>query len=268
LPLLTLHGGPGGCHDYLQSLDAMAATGRRVIYYDQLGCGNSHLPISQPAMWTVALYAEEIDAVCQALGLERIHLIGQSWGGMLAMEYMIRQPQGVASLTIASSPASLTQWVEEANKLRAQLPPKVDAMLLKHEKAGTTDSAEYKAAMTEFYNRFLCRVVPFPDYVQRSFDKLEAYPEGYQTMNGPSEFYVVGTLKPWDMRAQLNQINVPTLITSGRYDEATPVIIDTAHKGIRGSQWVLFENSAHLAHAEEPERYMKVPGDFVRQYEP
>jgi len=122
--------------------------------------------------------------------------------------------------------------------------------------------------MTEFYNRHLCRVVPFPDFVQRSFAKLDQYPEVYLTMNGPSEFYVVGTLKNWDVRAQLGQINAPTLITSGKYDEATPVIMDSVHTGIRGSQWVLFENSAHLAHAEEPERYMQILGDFIHLHEP
>ncbi len=118
LPLLCLHGGPGACHDYLESFDAMADTGRRVIYYDQLGCGNSAIPEKKPEMWTVELYVEEVDAVRHALGLDRIHLLGQSWGGMLAMEYMFTRPKGVASLTIASSPASMTQWVEEANKLR------------------------------------------------------------------------------------------------------------------------------------------------------
>src|SRR5215510_5606949 len=262
LPLLCLHGGPGACHDYLESLDAMADTGRRVIYYDQLGCGNSHIPVSKPDLWTVDLYVEEIDVVRRALRLDRIHLIGQSWGGMLAMEYMIRQPKGVASLTIASSPASLVQWVEEANRLRSQLPPEVNATLLKHEAAGTTDSAEYKAAMVEFYNLHVCRVVPNPEFVQRSFAKLEQFPEVYFTMNGPSEFYVVGTLKHWDVRDQLGKVNAPTLVTSGKYDEATPLIAETVHKGIPGSQWVLFENSGHMAHAEEPERYMKVLGDF------
>ena len=268
LPLLCLHGGPGACHDYLESLDAMAATGRRVIYYDQLGCGNSHLDTSKPDMWTVDLYVEEIDAVRKALGLDRVHLLGQSWGGMLAMEYMIRQPKGIASLTIASSPASMVQWVEEANKLRAQLPPEVDAALVKHELAGTTDDPEYQAAMAEFYNRHVCRVVPNPEYVQRSFAKLAQYPEVYYTMNGPSEFYVVGTLKYWDVRDKLGTIKAPTLVTSGKYDEATPIIAETIQKGVPGAKWVLFEQSGHMAHAEEPDRYMQVLGDFISQYEP
>jgi proline-specific peptidase len=267
LPLLCLHGGPGACHDYLESLDAMADTGRRVIYYDQIGCGNSHIDVSKPAMWTVDLYVEEIDVVRAALGLDHIHLLGQSWGGMLAMEYMIRQPKGIASLTIASSPASMIQWVEEANRLREALPPEINAALIKHEAAGTTDDPEYQAAMMAFYDKHVCRVVPNPEFVQRSFAKLAQWPEVYYTMNGPSEFHVVGTLKNWDIRAELPKIKAPTLVTSGKYDEATPLIAETVQKGIPGAQWVLFENSGHMAHAEEPERYMQVLGDFIGQYD-
>jgi proline-specific peptidase len=266
LPLLCLHGGPGASHDYLESLDAMAATGRRVIYYDQLGCGKSVTP-SNPSMWTVELYVEEVDVVRKALGLERIHLLGQSWGGMLAMEYMLTRPKGVASLTIASSPASMIQWVEEANRLRRELPLDVQEALDKHEAAGTTQDPEYKKATDVFYHRHVCRVVPYPEYVQRSFDNMETNSEVYNTMNGPNEFHVVGTLKTWDIRHRLGEINVPTLVTSGRHDEATPMIAETVHKGIPGSEWVVFENSAHSAHAEEPERYMQVLSDFIDRIE-
>jgi L-proline amide hydrolase len=268
LPLLLLHGGPGACHDYLWSLAAMAQTGRRMIFYDQIGCGLSHISESKPEMWTVDLYCEEIDAVRKALGLERIHLLGQSWGGMLAMEYLIRQPRGVASATISSSPASMIQWVVEANRLREQLPPEVNAILLKHEAAGTTNSPEYQSAMMEFYNRHVCRVVPNPEYVQRTFAKLAEHPEVYHTMNGPSEFHVTGTLKNWDVTDELPKIKVPTLVTSGRHDEATPLIARTVHEGIRGSQWVLFENSSHMAHVEEAELYMRVLEKFIGQHEP
>jgi L-proline amide hydrolase len=268
LPLLLLHGGPGACHDYLWSLAAMAQTGRRVVFYDQIGCGLSHIDESKPEMWTVDLYCEEIDAVRKALGLERLHLLGQSWGGMLAMEYLIRQPRGVASATIASSPASMIQWVEEANRLREQLPPEVNAVLLKHEAAGTAESPEYQSAMMEFYNRHVCRVVPNPDYVQRTFAKLAEHPEVYHTMNGPSEFHVTGTLKNWDITGELPKINVPTLVTSGRHDEATPLIARTVNEGIRGSEWILFENSSHMAHVEEAEPYMRVLERFIGRHEP
>ncbi len=246
----------------------MAQTGRRVIFYDQLGCGLSHIDESKPELWTVDLYCEEIDVVRKALGLERVHILGQSWGGMLAMEYLIRQPRGVASATIASSPASMIQWVAEANKLREKLPAGVNAVLLKHEMAGTTNSPEYQSAMMEFYDRHVCRVVPNPEYVRRSFAKLAQYPEVYHTMNGPSEFHVTGTLKNWDVTGQLHRINVPTLVTSGRHDEATPLIARTVHEGIRGSEWVLFENSSHMAHVEEADSYMSVLDKFIRQHEP
>ena len=266
LPLLCLHGGPGVPHEYLASLEALAATGRRVIFYDQLGCGNS-THVDDPALWTVELFVEEVDVVRRALGLERLHILGQSWGGMLTMQYMLTQPQGVASITIASSPSSMSMWLAEANRLRGELPADVQATLTQHEAAGTTDSAEYLAAMQVFYDRYVCRVVPNPPYVQRAFAKLNEWPQVYHTMNGPSEFHVIGVIKDWDVTARLGEINAPALITSGRYDEATPWIAETVHQGIRGSKWVVFEESAHLAHAEEPERYMAVLADFLARVE-
>ena len=266
LPLLCLHGGPGVPHEYLESLEAMAATGRQVIFYDQLGCGNS-THVDDPALWTVDLFVEEVDVVRRALGLAQLHLLGQSWGGMLTMQYMLTQPTGVASITIASSPSSMALWLAEANRLRGELPADVQAALTAHEAAGTTDSSEYLAAMQVFYDRYVCRVVPNPPYVQRAFAKLGEWPQVYHTMNGPSEFHVVGVIKDWDVTARLGEINAPTLVTSGRYDEATPLIAETVQRGIKGSKWAVFEESAHLAHAEEPERYMAVLADFLARVE-
>jgi L-proline amide hydrolase len=266
LPLLTLHGGPGACHDYLEPMEALAATGRRVIFYDQLGCGNS-ATAPNPARWTVPLYVAEVDAVRDALGLDAIHLLGQSWGGMLGMEYALTQPAGLASLTIESSPASMIQWVAEANRLRADLPPDVEATLLQHEAAGTTDDPAYEEAMTVFYQRHLCRLAEWPECVTRSFAKMAANPEVYHTMNGPSEFHVIGTLREWDITARLGEIRVPTLVLSGRYDEATPAIAETVHRGIPGSESVIFEESAHLCHVEEPDRFLRVMDDFLTRIE-
>jgi len=106
LPLLLLHGGPGGAHDYMESMGELARGGRRVIMYDQLGCGKSPVP-SNPDMWTIELFVEEVDVVRQALGLERLHILGQSWGGMLGMEYALTQPEGVESMVICDSPARM-----------------------------------------------------------------------------------------------------------------------------------------------------------------
>ena len=171
------------------------------------------------------------------------------------------------SLTIASSPASMIQWVEEANRLREDLPPDVQRTLLEHEAAGTFDSPDYKAAVDVFYARHVCRVDPQPEYVRRTFAAIDRNPEVYHTMNGPSEFHVVGTLKTWDIIPRLGEIRVPTLVTSGRYDEATPLIAGTVHNGIRGSRWVIFEESSHMPHAEEPKRYMQVLDEFLTEVE-
>ncbi|MFN8590406.1 MAG: proline iminopeptidase-family hydrolase [Thermomicrobiales bacterium] len=267
LPLLLLHGGPGAAYDYLESLEAMADTGRRVIFYDQLGCARSSIPEAKPEMWTVELYIDEINTLRDALGLDRIHLLGQSWGGMLAMEYALTQPPGLESMTVASSPASMVQWVEEANRLREELPPDVQQTLLRHEAAGTTDSPEYEEAMMAFYRRHVCRVDPMPEYVQRTFASIAKNPEVYYTMNGPSEFHVVGTLKEWNIIPRLGEIRVPTLVTSGRFDEATPLIAETVRSGIPGAEGVIFEESSHMPHAEEPERYMRVLDEFLSRVE-
>ncbi len=265
-PLLALHGGPGATHDYLEPLEGLAATGRRVIFYDQLGNGNSDQP-HDPSRWTVDLFVEEVGAVRRGLGLDRVHLLGQSWGGMLAMQYALTQPQGLVSLTIASSPASMPQWVAEANRLRALLPPEVQRTLLAHEAAGTTDAPTYQEAMLAFYRRHVCRLDPWPDCLNRSFAKIAQNPEVYNTMNGPSEFHVIGTLKHWTIVDRLRKIRVPTLLTSGRHDEATPAIAETVHRGIPGSQWAVFENSSHTAHLEETERYLQVLERFLTRVE-
>jgi proline-specific peptidase len=266
LPLLVLHGGPGAAHDYLEPISLLANTGRQVIFYDQLGCGLSdHL--HNPDFWTVDLFVEEVAAVRNALGLERLHILGQSWGGMLAMEYALTQPLGVASLTIANSPASMIQWVSEANRLREELPPEVQATLLKHEADGTTDSLDYQDAVMVFYLRHVCRQAPFPDYVMRSFAQIEADPEVYHTMNGPSEFHCIGKLKDWDIIDRLGEIKQHTLVISGKFDEATPLIAETVHDGILGSLWVLFNESSHMPHVEEQERYMSVVSQWLAQNE-
>lgn len=262
LPLLCLHGGPGATHDYLEPLEAMAATGRRVIFYDQLGVGNSDHP-SDPSLWTVDLFVAEVGAVRAALGLDTVHLLGQSWGGMLGMEYALTQPAGLASLTVADSPASVPEWMVEVGRLRAELPPVVQATLLAHEAAETTDDPAYQTAMQEFYRRYVCRIEPLPAFVARSFDKLAQNPEVYYTMNGPSEFHVIGTIKDWDIRARLPEIRVPTLVVGGRYDEVTPATTEIIHRGIPGSQYVIFEHSSHMPHVEETTHFMHVLDTFL-----
>ena len=263
IPLLLLHGGPGALHDYLENLQSLATETRRVIFYDQLGCGRSDQP-DEPERWRIPRFVDEVGIVRRALGLERVHILGQSWGGMLAIEYTLTQPEGLVSLILSNTLSSMPLWIAEANRLRAELPPEVQETLTRHEEAGTTDSEEYEQAMTVFYDRHVLRIQPMPDFVQRSFSGMG---QVYHTMNGPSEFHVIGVIKDWDRTDRLGEIHVPTLIISGRYDESTPTINEVLQRGIPGSEWVVLENSSHLAHVEEPELYMQTVRNFLSRVE-
>jgi proline-specific peptidase len=184
---------------------------------------------------------------------------------MLAMEYALGKPGDIASLILASSPCSIPQWAYQTEKLRARLPADVQEVLSKNEEAGTTDSPEYEEAMLVFYQRHVCRLDPWPDYIAEAFDDINA--EIYNTMFGPSEFFVTGTLKDWDITDRLAGLRVPTLITTGLHDEATPEIGRTLNDRIAGSRWVLFDESSHCAHAEEKDLYTSVVGSFLDEVE-
>lgn len=264
IPLLTLHGGPGAGHDYLETLEGLA-TERPVIFYDQLGCGKSDQP-DDKSLWRIDRFVAEIDIVRRALGLEQIHLLGQSWGGWLAIEYMLTHPAGVVSLTLASTSASVPQFVAETKRLKSELPAEIYEIMQRYEAAGDYHHPEYEEATMEFYRRHVCRLDDWPDPLLRSLENLTDNPV-YETMNGPNEFMVIGNLKEWDRTEQLGEVTVPTLITVGRYDELTPGCADTLHNGIANSQMVVFEDSAHLAHLEETEKYLQVVANFLAMVE-
>jgi L-proline amide hydrolase len=268
-PLVVLHGGPGCTHDYVDSFKGLAATGRPVIHYDQLGNGRStHLRDKGADFWTPRLFLDELESLLRHLKIaERYHVLGQSWGGMLGAEHAVTQPKGLKALVIANSPASMELWVREANRLREALPPEVQATLLKHERAGTTSDPDYVRAVRVFYDRHVCRVTPWPDEVARTFKALDEDSTVYMTMNGPSEFHVIGTLKTWSIIDRLDRIKVPTLLISGRYDEATPAVVQPFADRIKNVRWEIFENSSHMPHVEETERCLKVVGDFLDRYD-
>lgn len=264
LPVVCLHGGPGATHWYLEPLEEIARSGRRAVFYDQLGCGASSQP-HDPSLWTVELFVAEVNAVREALELELLHLFGNSWGGMLAMEVALTQPEWLASLVLASSPASIPQWVEETGRLRSLLPDDVQATLTRHEEAGTTGSPEYEEACAVFYRRHVCRLDPWPECVERTFAELSH--EVYETMNGPSEFHVTGTLRQWSVVDRLGEIGVPTLVVSGEHDEATPAISRTVREGISGSELLILDGCSHMAHVEQPERYLALLDGFFSRVE-
>lgn len=264
-PVVILHGGPGAAHNYVDSYKLLADQGRAVIHYDQLGCGDSTLlPDKGASFWTPELFIAELNSLIDTLGIRsRYHVLGQSWGGMLGAEFAITRPSGLRSLVIANSPASMELWVSEANRLRSELPDDIRTTLERHEAAGTTNDPEYQAATMKFYERHVCRVTPFPPEVVETFDQIARNPTVYNTMNGPNEFFVIGSLKNWSVIDKVKAINVPTLLISGRYDEATPAVVQPFADNIEGARWVIFEQSSHMPHVEEQAACMATVGAFL-----
>jgi proline-specific peptidase len=263
VPLLCLHGGPGFTMECVDAFGDLADR-RQVVFYDQLGCGRSTAP-NDPALWVVERFVEELVAVREHLRLEPMHLWGGSWGGMLGMQYIVNRQPDLVSFVNSSGPASIPMWIEEMHRLLKELPEPVRAEIERHEAEGWYACPEYIAAVLEYDKRHVCRMDPWPPRLERAY--LGVNTEQYTYMAGPSEFAVTGTLKDWNITDRLAEIRVPTLLTSGRYDECTPAQMEHMHKRIPGSRLVIFEESSHLHYYEERARYMQVMNDWFDETE-
>ena len=268
-PLLVAHGGPGATHDYTLQIAGIANGGRPVIHYDQLGNGSStHLRDRGADFWTVELFLDEMDNLLTQLGVKNdYNLLGQSWGGMLGAEHAVLQPTGLRALVLSNSPASIPVWVAESQRLRAMLPQDTERALDRHEADGTIEDPEYLAATKAYYDEHVCRVVPNPPEVQRSWDALDADKTVYGTMNGPNEFLCIGTLKEWTIEDRVHEITAPTLLITGEFDEATPATQRAFYDNIPDVRWEVFASSSHLPFVEETERYLEVVGAFLDEHD-
>jgi proline iminopeptidase len=263
-PLLVLHGGPGFTHEYCRSLEGLADE-RPVVFYDQLGCGRSDRP-DDVSLWTTERHVRELAQLRRDLGLDAVHILGQSWGTMLATEYMLTaDPKGVVSLVLASPCISIPRWVADAEKFKAALPAAVLEAIDSHERDGFFGCPEYAAALLVYYKRHVCRLDPWPVELERAYAGYSA--PVYETMWGPAEWTVTGNLKSFDRGDRLGEIKVPALFTCGRYDEATPETTGWYSSRLPGSELVVFEASSHLAHLEERDRYLQVAGSFLERVE-
>lgn len=259
-PVIILHGGPGSSHYSLQDLKVLAED-RSVIFYDQLGCGKSDRP-TDTSLWNLERFVEELGQIRKALSLEEVHILGHSWGTTLAAAYILTKPVGVKSIIFSSPCLSAPLWAEDQESNRKQLPEEVQMTLKTCEENGTTDSQEYKDATTEFNKRFVCRLDPFPEFLKKGAHYKN--PEVYNIMWGPSEFHVTGNLKDFDCTSRLKEIDIPTLYTCGRYDEATPKSTEHFSSLTPNAKFHVFENSAHMPYIEEPEEYVKVVREFLK----
>lgn len=262
VPLIGLHGGPGYPHYHLEPLKRLAESGRPVVLYDQLGCGESDRP-NDPSLWTIQLFIDELNALQDHLGITRHHILGHSWGGSLAAEYTLTRPDGLEKLILSSPLLDSKLWVAEANRLIDELPEWAAEHMKQHEAAGTTDSYEYGEAYAEFARRHICRVRPYPPELVKSDQGMGL--QVYNTMWGPSETHATGTLKDWTVMDRLSEIAVPTLFISGKYDEATPLQVERAQQQIPGSEWMLLDKSSHSALFEQPDEYLAAVTEFLAE---
>jgi proline-specific peptidase len=264
-PLVVLHGGPGSTCEALEPYDELAATGRRVIRYDQIGCGRSSLlgiP-HEPDMWSIQLFVDEIDNLRRQLGLAEVHILGQSWGGQLAQEYALSGASGIRSLTLQSTLASIDEWVGESVRLVSELPDDHRQAIAAHERGEEHEG--FEAAAAAFERRHILRLDDPPASWERSRELFEHDPEVYRYMVGDAEFSLSPTspFVGWDLRPRLHEIAVPTLLLSGAYDEATPLVMGTLHEGIAGSQWHVLDESSHCCHLEETAKTLVLVADFL-----
>ena len=258
-PLLLQHGGPGAPSYYLNPLEGVTVD-RPVIFYDQLGAGRSERPTDE-SLWNVGRFVRELAQLREALGLEEVHILGHSWGSMLAMEYLLTRPDGVKSVILASPVISAARWADDAQRLIAEMPEEYQRAIEVNERAGTTASEEYQEATMEYYRRYLSLTDPWPADLITAFENLNE--EIYGLMWGPSEFTATGTLRNYDREAELGSLDLPVLYTAGRFDEATPETVEHYRSLTPNSEIAIFEHSAHMTMLDEPEAYVAAIREFL-----
>lgn len=259
IPLLVVHGGPGAPHDYLENLGLLADE-RPVIFYDQLGCGRSERP-DDPALWRIDRFIGELAAVRQSLGLSRINLLGQSWGAMLALEYLLGGASGVERLVLSAPLVSSRLWMRDQRALLEKMSPEICAAVIAAEAQGDFDTTAYQDAMMAYYKRHLCRLDPWPDSLKRTFEGLGM--QVYLTMWGPSEFTCSGTLQTADLTHRLPEIRIPVLFTCGRHDEATPDMVACFSRLTPSARMQVFEDASHQHPLERPAEYLAAVRCFL-----
>ncbi len=266
-PLLIIHGGPGGRSCSMIPGYSLLAKERPIIFYDQLGSGNSDRP-TDSTLWNINRFVDEIDHLRSALNLNELHILGHSCGSTFLIEYMIaKKPEGVKSIIFSSPMLSTAVWIKDAKTLLTQLPLVVQDTIKKYEKLGNYTAPVYLAATDTFYARYLSRKSwPLPKTVE--CENVPGFNEDiYNYMWGPTEFTATGTLKNFDRTADLAQITQPILFIAGQYDEARPETMYKFQKLSKNARVEIIANAAHLTMIDQPEKNANVISRFLHNIE-
>ncbi len=262
-PLILIHGGPGGTSCGFGLLDDELMD-RPVLRYDQLETGKSDRP-SLREQWNIGHSVSELDAIRSHFGWEEVHLLGWSWGGAVAAEYVLEGAQeGVLSAILAGPLLSTPVWIEDAKALLATMPEDLQATIQTHEEAGTYDHPDYVAATDSFYARFMdpWGYGPIPEC-----EGVSSNSTVYNTMWGPTEFTATGTLLDYDRRDRLDEIDVPVLIISGEFDEARPVTMREFADVMPDARVEVVEGAGHASLAERPDVVARMVTTFMQEVE-
>ena len=262
--LFLANGGPGIPCDYMRdSHSHLADQGYRVVTWDQLGVGRSDRP-TDPALWTIERYARELEQVRTGMGLGPVHLLGQSWGGWLAIEYALTFPDGLKTLILSNTAGDLPHLVEELNRLRSTLGPETVTMMQKREAEGSIEHPEYLAAVEILNWRHVHRLEAMPPALQRSMDGMVF--DIYNAMQGPNEFVYIGNLKDWNRVPDMHRIPQPAYIIVGEHDELTPACAMKMHHALPDSTLRVFRDASHSTCFETPEPYYRELLTFLEKH--
>jgi proline iminopeptidase len=264
-PLVLLHGGPGSSHNYFETLDHLAdEDDRQLIMYDQLGCGESYVE-NRPDLWTADTWVRELMALREHLGLDEFHLLGQSWGGILLLEYVCNhKPSGVKSLILSSTLPASRMWGLEQHRMIRELPQEMQDAIKKATSSNDYSDPLYQAAEAEYMLRHAAGPVTedSPECLRRAVKKGR---ESYVTAWGPNEYTPTGTLKDFDVTAQLKDIEQPTLVINGGNDLCTPYIAKYMYDRIPNSEWELFRDCRHMCFVEDNDHYVSLLKNWLNK---
>ncbi|KAI1439408.1 proline-specific peptidase [Annulohypoxylon stygium] len=274
-PVVVAHGGPGSGHEYLLTFaDLWIQYGLPVVFYDQIGCASStHLPqkAGDRSFWQEQLFQDELDNLLDHLKLRDgpgFHLLGQSWGGMLAAAFATRRPQGLQRLVLASAVASKELAIRGVQLWRDQMPPDMQKAVNEAEQKGEYDSPAYMQTLGFYNKKHVCRADPFPPaQLLPALKHLTEDTTVYQTMNGPSPLTADGSMNEWTVISRLPRITAPTLVYNGEYDTSHDITQVPFFELIPRVRWITFPDGGHMCHLEGNlrEKILKVVGEFLTQ---
>lgn len=253
-PLLLIHGGPGSTHNYFEVLDDLAVTTRRqIISYDQIGCGESYVD-GHPELWTLTTWLDELEALRRHLHLDRVNLLGQSWGGMLIIAYMIdRHPEGIESIILSSTLPSSELWSHEQQRLISFMPTDEQEAIARAVATGNFDDPAYLKADDHYTVLHADEITDASPECLRRPKRFGT--ESYLTAWGPNEYTPTGTLRDFDYTDRLGEITDPTLIISGTNDECTPLIAKTMADNMPNAIWELLDGARHMTFIDQTDTY-------------